>query len=112
MLADGEGTEMERLLSGHRSDAAVPPVTIAPGDGTRVDAHLAVPKGELGRTFNPVVVAEARYTLPDGSEGMTSAAFRIGRAAPGTEGVGPIGATRPHMVEDVEAELLGAPEHA
>jgi hypothetical protein len=112
MLADAEGTEMEQLLTEHRSDAAVPPVSIAPGDGTRVDAHLAVPKGELGRTFNPVVVAEARYTLPDGREGLTSAAFRIGRSAPGTEGVGPIGATRPHMVEDVEAELLGAPEHA
>lgn len=112
MLADAESTEMERLLTGERADAAVPPVTIAPGDGTRVDAHLAVPKGEMGRTFNPVIVAEARYTLADGSEGRTSAAFRIGRSAPDADGVGPIGATRPHMVEDVEAELFGQPEHA
>lgn len=112
MLADADDGEMERMLTGRGGDAAVPPVTIAPGDGTRVDAHLAVPKGELGRTFNPVVVAEARYILPDGREGRTSAAFRIGRSAPDVEGVGPIGATRPHMVEDVEAELFGVPEHA
>jgi hypothetical protein len=112
MLADADSSEMEKLLLEHRSDANVPPVTIAPGDGTRLDAHLAVPKGELGRTFNPVVVAEARYTLPDGSEGHTQAAFKIGRPAPFDEGVGPIGATRPHMVDSLEAELLGEPEHA
>jgi len=112
MLADAESSEMESLLTEHRGDTAVPPVTIAPGDGTRIDAHLAVPKGEMGRVFNPVVVAEARYTLPDGSEGRTSAMFKIGRPSPVSEGVGPIGATRPHMVDDVEAELLGAPEHA
>lgn len=112
MLADAESSEMDSLLTEHRSDAAVPPVTIEPGDGTRVDAHLAVPKGEMGRVFNPVVVAEARYTLPDGSEGRTSAAFKIGRPSPVSDGVGPIGATRPHMVESVEAELLGTPEHA
>lgn len=111
MLTDAEASEMESLLTGHAADTAVPPVTIAPGDGTRVDAHLAVPKGEMGRMFNPVVVAEARYTLPDGREGRTSAAFRIGRPSAVSEGVGPIGASRPHMVDDVEAELLGAPEH-
>ncbi|MBC9032444.1 hypothetical protein IAG41_08580 [Sphingomonas sp. JC676] len=112
MLADEDAGEMEKRLTEHRDDAHVPPVTIAAGDGTRVDAHLAIPKGELGRTFNPVVVAEARYTLPDGSEGHTQAAFKIGRPAPSEAGVGAIGATRPHMVENLEAELLGTPEHA
>ena len=112
MLADADSSEMESLLTGRAGDTAVPPVTIEPGDGTRIDAHLAVPKGEMGRVFNPVVVAEARYTLPDGREGRTSAAFKIGRPSPVLEGVGPIGATRPHMVDDVEAELLGTPEHA
>lgn len=112
MLADAGSDEMESLLTGHRGDTAVPPVTIEPGDGTRIDAHLAVPKGEMGRVFNPVVVAEARYTLADGSEGRTSAMFKIGRPSPVSEEVGPIGATRPHMVDDVEAELLGTPEHA
>ncbi|MDG2533927.1 hypothetical protein P6144_09740 [Sphingomonas sp. HITSZ_GF] len=112
MLADeAESTEMERMLTEHRTDPIVPPVSIAPGDGTRVDAHLAVPKGELGRTFNPVVVAEARYTLPDGSEARTSAAFKIGRPAY-EGGIGAIGSSRPHMVEDLAAELYGQPEHA
>lgn len=112
LLADAESSDMEQLLLNHGPMADVPPVTIDAGDGTRVDAHLAVPKGELGRTFNPVVIAEARYRLPDGREGRTSAAFRIGRAAPAAEGVGPIGATRPHLVEDLEAELLGTPTRA
>lgn len=112
MLAEeGESTEMERMLMEHRSDTIVPPVSIDPGDGTRVDAHLAVPKGELGRTFNPVVVAEARYTLPDGSEARTAAAFRIGRPAY-EGGIGAIGSSRPHVVEDLAAELYGQPEHA
>src|SRR5207237_10869527 len=43
MLADAESSEMENLLTGRATDTAVPPVTIEPGDGTRVDAHLAVP---------------------------------------------------------------------
>ncbi len=112
LLADAETSEMEQLLTRHGPAADVPPVTIDAGDGTRVDAHLAVPKGELGRTFTPVVVAEARYRVPDGREGRTGAAFRIGRAAPAADGVGPIGATRPHLVEDVEAELVGTPARA
>lgn len=112
MLADeAETSDMERMLLEHRSDPIVPPVSIEPGDGARVDAHLAVPKGDLGRTFNPVVVAEARYTLPDGSEGRTAAAFRIGRPAY-EGGLGAIGASRPHMVDDLAAELYGQPEHA
>lgn len=104
MLADAEGSEMERELLRHARDAdSVPPVTIAPGEGTRVDATLATPKDGIGRTFNPVVIADARYRLPDGKEGRTTAAFRIGR--PAEQGIGPIGATRPHFVDDVEAEL-------
>jgi hypothetical protein len=111
MLMEPEGSDMERLLMEHRSDTVVPPVTIQPGDGTRVDAHLAVPKEDLGRVFNPVVVAEARYRLPDGSEGRTSAAFRIGRQAH-EGGLGAIGSARPQIVEDLTAELYGVPEHA
>ncbi len=111
MLADeAEGTEMERMLT-ERRDTIVPPVSIEPGDGARVDAHLAVPKGDIGRVFNPVVVAEARYTLPDGSEARTAAAFRIGRPAY-EGGIGAIGASRPHVTDDLAAELYGEPEHA
>ncbi|RYY23442.1 MAG: hypothetical protein EOP62_20065 [Sphingomonadales bacterium] len=111
MLADGASeSEIEYLMIEHREDNAVSPVTIEPGEGTRVDAHLAVPKGELGRTFNPVVVAEARYTLPDGRQGRTSAAFKIGAASEG--GIRPLSAARPFVTETVEAELYGVPEHA
>ncbi|MBX3564127.1 MAG: hypothetical protein KF730_06060 [Sphingomonas sp.] len=111
MLADaGSESEMEALLTGHRDDSAVPPVTIEPGEGTRIDAHLAASKEELGRTFNPVIVAEARYTLPDGSQGRTSAAFKVGAAS--ETGVRPLSASRPFVTETVEAELFGVPEHA
>lgn len=111
MLAEGGSpSEIENLMVEHRDDNAVAPVTIEPGEGTRVDAHLAVPKGELGRTFNPVVVAEARYTLPDGRQGRTSAAFKIGTAS--ENGIGPLSANRPFVTETVEAELYGTPEHA
>ncbi|HEX8301922.1 hypothetical protein [Sphingomonas sp.] len=111
MLADaGSESDLESLMINHRDDSAVPAVTIEPGEGTRVDAHLAVPKGELGRTFNPVVVAEARYTLPDGRQGRTSAAFKIG--CPSEDGMRPLVSTRPFVTETVEAELFGTPEHA
>lgn len=111
MLANGGSeTEIENMLLDNRDDSAVTPVSIEPGEGTRVDAHLAVPKGELGRTFNPVVVAEARYTLPDGRQGRTSAAFKVGVAS--ENGVRPLSASRPFVTETVEAELFGTPEHA
>lgn len=111
MLAEATSdAQIESLLIEHRDDNNVAPVTIEPGEGTRVDAHLAVPKGDLGRTFNPVVVAEARYTLPDGRQGRTSAAFKIG--CPSEGGMRPLAATRPFLTETVEAELYGTPEHA
>lgn len=105
MIPEGSETDMEKLLLEHASDTVVPPVTIAPGEGTRVDAVVATPKAEdLPRTINPLVVADARYRLPDGSEGRTAAAFRVGRHAP-IGGLGGIGTSRPHIVEDLEAEL-------
>ena len=111
MLAEAASeSEIENMMIEHRDETAVDPVTIEPGEGTRVDAHLAVPKGELGRTFNPVVVAEARYTLPDGRQGRTAAAFKIGTAS--ENGIGPLAASRPFVTETVEAELFGTPEHA
>ena len=111
MLAEATSeSEIENLMLEHRDDGAVPPVTIEPGEGTRVDAHLAVPKGELGRSFTPVVVAEARYTLPDGRQGRTAAAFKIGASS--ETGLRPLAANRPFVTETVEAELFGEPEHA
>ncbi|MES2445408.1 MAG: hypothetical protein V4574_21485 [Pseudomonadota bacterium] len=113
MLKDGESGDMERLLV-ERDDSSVPPVTIAAGEGTRVDATLAVRKDELqasGDSFSPVIVADARYTMADGTEGRTSATFRVGLWN-GGEGIEPIEIGRPQMHDNVAAEVHGTPEHA
>lgn len=111
MLTDmGSESDLERVMSERRDDSAVSPVTIEPGEGTRIDAHLTMPKGDLGRNFHPVVVADARYTLPDGSQGRTCAAFRIG--SPGDGSIQPLASGPAHVTETVEAELVGKPERA
>lgn len=112
LLKEGEAGDMERLLTEH--DSSVPPVTIAAGEGTRVDATLALRKDEVqanGANFSPVVVADARYTMADGTEGRTSATFRVGLWNDG-DGIEPIGIGRPQMHDNVAAELEGTPEHA
>ncbi len=105
-----DAAEVERLLLEHGSDGSAEPVSIAAGEGTRVDATLALPKHDLAALFKPVVVADARYRLPDGSEGRTFASFAIGM----TQEDGELGAMenhRPSMHEDIEARLHGTPEH-
>lgn len=112
LLKEGEAGEMERLLTEHEN--SVPPVTIEAGEGTRVDATLALRKDEVqanGANFSPVVVADARYTMADGTEGRTSATFRVGLWNDG-DGIEPIGIGRPQMHDNVAAELEGVPEHA
>jgi len=112
MLADGDTTHMEELLVERGDDTAVPPVTIKPGEGTRVDATLAVRKDTLSEhEFSPVVVADARYTMADGTEGRTSATFRVGLWGD-SEKLEPIAFDRPEMHRDVAAELVGKPAHA
>jgi hypothetical protein len=111
MLADGDTSHMEELLIERGGDATVPPVTINPGEGTRVDATLAVRKDTLEGEFAPVVVADARYTMADGSEGRTSATFRVGLWN-GTARLEPIAFDRPEMHRDIAAELVGKPAHA
>ena len=103
--------EFEKLLLEHGADATADPVTIAAGEGTRVDATLALSKHDLAALFTPVVVADARYRLPDGTEGRTFASFSIGM----TQENGTLGAmenNRPSMHEDIEARLYGSPQHA
>lgn len=117
MFASGPATEsdVERMLI-ERGDDGVPPVTIEPGEGTRVDATLALSKAGLIESTNgsilPIVVADARYTLPDGSEGRTSASFTIGVSEEGSPAMSPILLSERAMHDDVEARLQGAPEHA
>ena len=115
MFADGSASaaEMERLLI-ERGDDGVAPVTIAPGEGTRLDATLAMLKRDLGdhAEFSPVIMADARYRLPDGSEGRTCASFAIGVTDDDGAHIEPISIARPLMREDIAAHLHGTPEHA
>ncbi|MBX3561630.1 MAG: hypothetical protein KF780_07415 [Sphingomonas sp.] len=109
MFAAGEGsTEMERSLIAP-NDARRTTATIEPGDGAQVDAAIALPKRELRGKVLPVVVADARYMLPDGSEGRTSASFAVG--LPNGEGLEPFAVDLPTgLREDVEARLHGEPQ--
>jgi hypothetical protein len=111
----GSDAEMDQMLI-DRGDDGVPPITIEPGEGTRVDATLALSKAGLLESTNgsilPVVVADARYTLADGSEGRTSASFTIGVSEEGTPAMSPISLAARGMHDEVEARLYGVPEHA
>ncbi|MBN8814185.1 MAG: hypothetical protein J0J06_01910 [Sphingomonas sp.] len=116
LSSDPNGTEMERLLVQPPTDATTDPVTIKPGEGKRIDATLALLKSEMGEnlpaSFRPIVVADARYTLADGTEGRTSASFEIGVTPEGGEGLNPIELARASMFDNVGAELHGEPQHA
>ncbi|MGQ0559322.1 MAG: hypothetical protein ACT4OE_07020 [Sphingosinicella sp.] len=98
--------EMENLLIDPPADAQVLQNSISPGDGARVEASLSLPKSAISEAVLPVVVADARYTLPDGSEGRTSAAFEVG--LPGGEALAPFPVDRSSgLLETVEARLHG-----
>ena len=108
--ANDVGGEMERLLIEPRDDSSVAPLTIAAGEGTRVDATLAMNRAALGGgDFRPVVIADARYRLPDGSEGRTRASFLIGGATASGDPE-PIALDRNLIRDDVEAQLYRQPE--
>ena len=117
LSSDPNGTEMERLLLSPPSDATTDPVTIQPGEGKRIDATLALLKSDMGDdmpdTIRPIIVADARYTLEDGSEGRTSASFVVGvTPEEGGPGLEPLELSRASMHENVGAELRGEPQHA
>ena len=111
MVAGGQGTDMERSLIDPPADATVNEVDIAAGDGARVEARIALPKSGMTEPVMPVVVADARYTLPDGSEGRTHASFEIGRRDGEGETLAPFPIDRSSgLSENVEARLHGEPE--
>jgi hypothetical protein len=117
LSSDPNGTEMERLLLNPPLDATTDPVTIKPGEGKRIDATLALLKSDMGEnlpdTIRPIIVADARCTLEDGSEGRTSASFTIGvTPEEGGSGLDPLELSRSSMHENVGAELRGQPQHA
>jgi hypothetical protein len=109
MVAAGPGTDMERSLIEPPADAAQSEMTIEPGDGARVEGTMSLPSGGLHGQVLPVVVADARYRLPDGSEGRTHASFAVG--LPSGDGIAPFDTDSPSgLRDDVEARLHGEPE--
>lgn len=116
MLPVGADSEMERLLIGGDTDASIAPTTIEAGEGTRIDATLALLKSDIGsggrgEDFSPVVFADARYRLPDGSEGRTAAAFRVG-TRDDSGALTSFALDDRQMFDDVEADLYGLPRRA
>lgn len=109
-------TEIEQLLMHPPADQVVPAERIEPGDGTRLNAAVTLPREQVDADtregdegFTPVLIADARYRLPDGSEGRTAAAFTIGRVN-GGEHLVPIALQDdPAMYADIEARLHSVP---
>jgi hypothetical protein len=109
MLAS-PATEAERALIEPSDHADTPPVTIGAGEMRTVQASVGLPTSEVeGDAVLPVVVADARYRLPDGSEGRTSASFAVG--VPDGEELAHFGIENPSgLHEGVVARPLGEPE--
>lgn len=109
MLAAGS-SEAESALIVPRDHADTPPVTIGAGESRTMEASVALPIAEVdGDAVLPVVVADARYSLPDGSEGRTSAAFAVG--VPDGEELAHFGIENPSgLHEGVVARPLREPE--
>lgn len=109
MLAAGS-SEAESALIVPRAHADTPAVTIGAGESRTMEASVALPTAEVaGDAVLPVVVADARYRLPDGSEGRTSASFAVG--VPDGEELAHFGIDNPSgLHEDVVAKPLGEPE--
>ena len=113
MFAAGspQESDMERMLIDPPSDATVSEASIDAGDGKRVEAAMTLPKSGLSDAVLPVVVADARYTLPDGSEGRTTASFAIG--VPDGDDMAYFSVDNPSgLHEDIEARLRGELQRA
>jgi hypothetical protein len=119
MLGDSAAvpSEIERLLLHPPAEQVVPAERIEPGDGTRLNAAVTLPRELVEAAahagdddgFTPVLVADARYRLPDGGEGRTAAAFTIGRIN-GGEHLVPIALQDdPAVYADIEARLHSVP---
>ena len=111
VVAAGEGTDYERSLIVPPADAAIEQVSIDAGEGATVEAKIGLAKEGLDESVLPVVVADARYTLPDGSEGRTHASFAVGVPAAESGELQPFLTDRSSgLRENVEARLYGDPE--
>jgi hypothetical protein len=101
-------SEMERLLIKGPNPAALQRVEA--GEAERVSSSVALPTAGIGTdSVLPVVVAEARYRMADGSEGRTAATFAVGVPLEGElahfDVENPSG-----LHEGVEAWPMGEPE--
>ena len=111
VVAAGEGSEHERSLIEPPADAAVQQVAIDAGEGATVEARIGVATAGLDESILPVVHADARYTLPDGSEGRTHASFAVGVPEAESGELQPFLTDRSSgLRENVEARLYGEPE--
>jgi hypothetical protein len=78
MLASG-ASEAEDALIAPTDHADTPPVTIPAGESRTLQAAVGLPTWQVhGDAVLPVVVADATYRLPDGSEGHATARFAVG----------------------------------
>ncbi len=71
-MLNGTSTEGELALIDARSDAQTATVNVAAGADESVDSVLTLP-----HAGTPILVAEARYPLPQGGEGRIAATFEI-----------------------------------
>jgi LPXTG-motif cell wall-anchored protein len=110
MLAGGtEPTEVERMLIQRPAEAERRETELAPGEAARLETEVALPREGLHDAILPVVVADARYRLPDGSEGRTAVSFAVG--VPDGEELVMFDVENPSgLHEGVEARLHGTPK--
>ena len=108
-MVPGDASDMERMLIEAPAEARRAVVTIPAGEGTRVEQSIVLSRASLKGPVLPVIVADARYRLPDGGEGRTSASFAVG--LPSEEGLEPFAVDMPTgLTENIEARLHGDPE--
>ena len=101
-------TEMERMLIERPASAERRETELAPGEAAVLETAVALPTVGLDDAILPVVVADARYRLPDGSEGRTAASFAVG--VPDGEELVMFDVENPSGMHDgVEARLHGRP---
>lgn len=75
--AGSAGSEMEQMLIEPPAEAKLSQVNA--GESRRLDSSVTLPtSGIEGDSVLPVVVAEARYRLSDGSEEKTQVSFAVG----------------------------------
>jgi hypothetical protein len=112
MLAAGSPreSEMERTLIERPEESSL--ASIGAGTEERIETSLALPTSAVeSDALLPVVVAEARYVLPDGSEARTSASFAVG--VPDGEELAHFAIDNPSgLHDDVVAQPIDEPEHA